>query len=131
MGQAIEQPGGNPFAEFGMSISSDASAGVVFVPGALDLITAPRLELLLDHLRDDGHRQITVDLSQLTFLGAADLSVGIRAAHALRVSVDGCCSPGPTPGPPHPDPHRPGHQPAHTNDHRQLLRSPTVPPGCC
>ena len=84
MGQAIEQPGGNPFAEFGMSISSDASAGVVFVPGALDLITAPRLELLLDHLRDDGHRQITVDLSQLTFLGAAGLSVVIRADHALR-----------------------------------------------
>ena len=67
-----------------MSISSDASAGVVFVQGVLDLITAPRLELLLDRLRDDGHRQITVDLSQLTFLGAAGLSVVIRADHALR-----------------------------------------------
>jgi anti-sigma B factor antagonist len=52
--------------------------------GELDLKTAPLLELLLDRLRGDGHRQVILDLSGLKLLSAAGLTVFLRADQALR-----------------------------------------------
>ncbi|MGH3972552.1 MAG: STAS domain-containing protein [Pseudonocardiaceae bacterium] len=69
---------------FDVVISTEAAHGCVQLRGELDLSTAPRLEQLLDRLRRDGHRQITLDLSGLEFLSAAGLTVFRNADHALR-----------------------------------------------
>ncbi|MGH3718127.1 MAG: STAS domain-containing protein [Pseudonocardiaceae bacterium] len=63
--------------------STDATRSCVQVR-ELDLATAPRLDQLLDQLRRDGHRQITLDLSGLDFLSVAGLTVFLRADQALR-----------------------------------------------
>ncbi|MDQ4102370.1 MAG: STAS domain-containing protein [Actinomycetota bacterium] len=64
-------------------ISTEAAGSCVQLRGALDLSSAPRLKQLLDRLRRDGHRQITLDLSGLEFLSAAGLTVFLRADQAL------------------------------------------------
>lgn len=67
-----------------VAISTDAANSRVQLRGELDLKTAPRLEQLLQRLRREGHRQITLDLSRLEFLSAAGLTVFLRTDHALR-----------------------------------------------
>jgi anti-sigma B factor antagonist len=84
MGEAIDQLG-DQFAEpFRVSICRDTNHSVVSLHGALDLAGAPHLDLLFEQLLDDGYQQITVDLSQLTFLGAAGLGVFVRVDQGLR-----------------------------------------------
>jgi anti-sigma B factor antagonist len=83
MCQAISQDIGQ-FACFDAVISTDTAGSRVQLRGELDLATAPQLARLLDLLRRDGHRQITLDLSGLEFLCAAGLAVFLRADQALR-----------------------------------------------
>ena len=83
MGQAISQDIGQ-FACFDAVISTDTAGSRLQLRGELDLTTAPQLARLLDLLRRDGHRQITLDLSGLEFLCAAGLAVLLRADQALR-----------------------------------------------
>ncbi|HEY3689113.1 MAG TPA: STAS domain-containing protein [Pseudonocardiaceae bacterium] len=65
-------------------ITSDTTRSYVRLRGELDQTTAPDLERLLDRLRRDGHRQITLDLSGLEFLSASGLTVFLRTDQALR-----------------------------------------------
>lgn len=65
-------------------ICTDTVGSHVQLRGELDLVTVPGLERLLDQLRRDGHRQITLDLSGLEFLSAAGLGVFFQADQALR-----------------------------------------------
>jgi anti-anti-sigma factor len=67
-----------------VTISSNTAGNHLQLRGELDLNTAPRLEQLLDRLRRDGHRQLTLDLSALEFLSAAGLTVFLRVDQALR-----------------------------------------------
>ncbi|MGH3514753.1 MAG: STAS domain-containing protein [Pseudonocardiaceae bacterium] len=82
MCQAIDHAGGGRSAGFDVVVCADT--GCVALRGELDLLTGPRLERLLDRLRRDGHRQITLDLSGLEFLSAAGLSVFLRTDQALH-----------------------------------------------
>jgi anti-anti-sigma factor len=86
MCQAISQAVKTQLACFGAVISTDTVGSCVQLRGELDLATAPDLDRLLDQLRRDGHRQVTLDLSGLEFLSAAGLSVLLRADHALRAA---------------------------------------------
>jgi anti-sigma B factor antagonist len=65
-------------------ITCDTTRSYVRLRGELDQTTAPDLEQLLDRLRRDGHRQITLDLSGLEFLSASGLTVFVRTDQALR-----------------------------------------------
>ena len=67
-------------------VSTDIACSCVKLRGELHLATASDLERLLDQLRRDGHRQVTLDLSGLEFLSAAGLSVLLRADHALHAA---------------------------------------------
>jgi anti-anti-sigma factor len=67
-------------------VSTGTTRSAAQLYGELDLITAPRLEGILDQLRGEGHQQITLDLSGLEFLGAAALSVFVRVDQALRAT---------------------------------------------
>ena len=80
MCQAISQ------ACFEVVLSTDPAGAYVKLRGELDLATAPDLEQLLDQLRRDGHRQVTVDVSGLEFVSAAGLSVLLGADHALHAA---------------------------------------------
>ncbi|MGH3828401.1 MAG: STAS domain-containing protein [Pseudonocardiaceae bacterium] len=82
MRQTIDHDDGGQPACFDVVIRTDTSR--VRLRGELDLLTAPRLERLLDQLRCDGHRQISLDLSGLEFLSAAGLSVFLHTDQALR-----------------------------------------------
>ncbi|MGB8963456.1 MAG: STAS domain-containing protein [Pseudonocardiaceae bacterium] len=76
----------SPLSRFDIVISTDTTRGSAKLHGDLDLTTAPRLEQILDQLRRDGYRHITLDLSGLEFLGACALSVFIRVDQALRAA---------------------------------------------
>ncbi|MGH3857449.1 MAG: STAS domain-containing protein [Pseudonocardiaceae bacterium] len=82
MWQTIDHDDGGQLAWCDVVIPTDTSR--VRVLGELDLHTAPRLERLLDQLRCDGHRQITLDLSGLEFLSAAGLSVFLHTDQELH-----------------------------------------------
>lgn len=59
---------------------SDESAGpVIALHGELDVAAAPQLEKLLDGIHREGHRRVTVDLSDLSFVDSAGVSVLIKA----------------------------------------------------
>jgi anti-sigma B factor antagonist len=81
--QAIDQDIGQSACP-DIVIISDTTRSSVRLRGELDQTTAPDLEQLLDRLRRDGHRQITLDLSGLEFLSAAGLTVFLRTDQALR-----------------------------------------------
>lgn len=83
MCQAISQDIGQ-LACFDAVVCTDTAGSRVQLRGELDLATAPQLARLLDQLRRDGHRQITLDLSGLEFLSASGLTVFLRTDQALR-----------------------------------------------
>ncbi len=60
---------------FGIELSTDTVAAEVRLSGELDMLTAPRLHGVLDQLLDDGYLDVTIDLSELVFLGCAGLTV--------------------------------------------------------
>ena len=62
-----------------LTVAGDAPRGQVLVAGDLDMLIAPRLEVLLDELLSAGYRQLSVDLSGVGFVAAAGLNVLCRA----------------------------------------------------
>jgi anti-sigma B factor antagonist len=54
---------------------------VLALSGELDVASAPELEQRLADLRDEEHERILIDLSGLTFVDSAGVSVLIRAKH--------------------------------------------------
>jgi anti-sigma B factor antagonist len=69
---------------FAVEISSDAQGSQITLSGELDLVSAPHLQQVLDQLCRQRPREIVLDLSGLKFLGAAGLSVFLRANAQLR-----------------------------------------------
>jgi anti-sigma B factor antagonist len=56
----------------------------VRVTGELDMVTAPDLERTLNRLCSAGYRDVDLDVSGLTFVGAAGLTVFVRCDERLR-----------------------------------------------
>ncbi|MFN2534444.1 MAG: STAS domain-containing protein [Pseudonocardiaceae bacterium] len=83
MAHVMDHGGEGPGAPFDVVISQQTGCVAVYLRGELDASTAPHLEHLLGQLRHDGHHQITLDLSELAFLGAAGLGVLVRTHHDL------------------------------------------------
>lgn len=69
---------------FAVEISSDTVRSLVTLSGELDLASAPHLQQILDQLCRDVYPQIELDLSRLQFLGAAGLTMFLRADEQLR-----------------------------------------------
>jgi anti-anti-sigma factor len=86
MSWLVEQDADGRPGSFQVVVSTGTTRSAAQLYGELDLITAPRLEGILDQLRGEGHQQITLDLSGLEFLGAAALSVFVRVDQALRAT---------------------------------------------
>jgi anti-anti-sigma factor len=68
----------------GLRVCRDADTATVYPHGELDVATAPRLNLLLAELRQEGARQVTVDLSGVTFLDTVGLRVLLDHDRLLR-----------------------------------------------
>ena len=64
-------------------VQGDVPSARVGVVGDLDISTAPRLAAHLAALRRHGYRTVELDLSRLTFLGAAGLAVFCEGAAQL------------------------------------------------
>ena len=71
---------------FRVQVCSEAWRSWVTLRGELDRATAPRLQQVLDQLCRDGYPEIVLDLFELTFLGAAGLTVFHRVDHQLRAT---------------------------------------------
>ena len=56
----------------------------VSVRGELDLYTTPQLAGVLDRLVKRGHRQIALDLSELTFIDSSGVLLLVNTAKRLR-----------------------------------------------
>ena len=61
------------------STTRDGAAAAVTVSGFIDSETAPKLDALMDGLFADGARRLDVDLTDVSFLSSAGLSVLISA----------------------------------------------------
>jgi anti-sigma B factor antagonist len=61
-------------------VVGDVPRARLLLVGELDLATAPRLARLLGSLLDEGYRQVDLDLTRLTLLAAAGLTVFAEAA---------------------------------------------------
>lgn len=67
-----------------VDINHNATRSHVRLSGELDMATAGQLQDVLDGLHRDGRRRVVLDLSGLEFLGAAGLSVLLRADAQFR-----------------------------------------------
>jgi anti-anti-sigma factor len=67
-----------------VSVGVTRPSAVIRVEGEIDLSTAPELRLAIAHVVDDGCRDITVDLSGVSFMDCA----GVNALLWCRERVD-------------------------------------------
>src|SRR5206468_9024225 len=72
--KAREEPIG-----FWVTRSDDAGGVLLALHGELDVAAAPQLEKLLEKTRAEGHSRVTVELSNLSFVDSAGVSVLIKA----------------------------------------------------
>jgi anti-anti-sigma factor len=71
--------GGSDHDGLALVVTGDIACTRVLVVGELDCATAPRLARFLGDLLEAGHRRTDLDLSRLTFLAAAGLTVFCEA----------------------------------------------------
>lgn len=64
---------------FWVTRSDDPGGVVLALHGELDVAAAPQLEKLLDEIRAQQHRRVMVELSGLSFVDSAGVSVLIKA----------------------------------------------------
>jgi anti-anti-sigma factor len=64
---------------FWVTRSDDAAGVVIALHGELDVAAAPQLEKLLEEIRGEQHRHVMVELSDLSFVDSAGVSVLIKA----------------------------------------------------
>ena len=76
------------------SVSSerlDEDLGVVVLSGEVDIFTAPQFKECLLELLDSGVKRLVVDLSEVTFLGAAGLrAIAEASERAGRIGTRVC-----------------------------------------
>lgn len=80
----IVDAGDSHSANLGVSVRGVDGYAEVVLTGELDLLTAPMLRAHLHALIRDGHRQVRVNASGLTFLDAAGIGSLIEAQQQLR-----------------------------------------------
>jgi anti-sigma B factor antagonist len=64
---------------FWVARGSDAEGVVLALHGELDVAAAPQLEKLLDQVRRERHPRVLLELSELSFVDSAGVSVLIKA----------------------------------------------------
>ena len=64
---------------FWVTRSDDAAGVVLALHGDLDVAAAPQLEKLLEAIRAERHQRVMVELSGLSFVDSAGVSVLIKA----------------------------------------------------
>ncbi len=70
---------------FQVAVSADAGAVVVAVRGELDTYTAPRLrEQLRDVIDQNGHQELALELSGMSFVDSSGLAVLVDALKRMR-----------------------------------------------
>lgn len=74
-----EEPAEPEPVAFSVTRSDDAAGVVLALHGELDIGASPYLEKLLDDLRGEGHSRVMLELSELTFVDSAGVSVLIKA----------------------------------------------------
>jgi anti-anti-sigma factor len=75
----VEEPQPPEPVPFSVTRSDEADGVVLALHGELDVATAPRLEQLLHDVRRERHPRVVVDLSALSFVDSAGVSVLIKA----------------------------------------------------
>ncbi len=75
----IEDPDDAEPIGFWVTRSDDAGGVVVALHGELDVAAAPQLEKLLEEIRGERHPRVMVELSNLSFVDSAGVSVLIKA----------------------------------------------------
>jgi anti-sigma B factor antagonist len=75
----IEDPHDAEPIGFWVTRSDDAAGVVVALHGELDVAAAPQLEKLLEEIRGERHPRVMVELSNLSFVDSAGVSVLIKA----------------------------------------------------
>jgi anti-sigma B factor antagonist len=70
--------------EFYVRSAMDGSATLVHVGGEVDTYTSPELRGALTELVRDGHTDLVLDLSAVSFLDSSGLAVLISAAKSCR-----------------------------------------------
>jgi anti-anti-sigma factor len=73
-----QPPEGQPVG-FWVTRSADDAGVILALHGELDAAAAPQLEKLLEENRREGHLRVILDLSELTFVDSAGVSVLIKA----------------------------------------------------
>jgi anti-sigma B factor antagonist len=76
----LADPTDDPRDGMSLVVVGDVPSARVWIVGDLDVRTAPRLGAFLNDLLDAGYRHIDLDLSRLTLLAAAGLTVFCGAA---------------------------------------------------
>jgi anti-sigma B factor antagonist len=75
----VEVPGEPEAVPFSVTRSDDAEGAVLALHGELDAAVAPRLEKQLAEIRGERKRRVLIELSDLTFVDSAGVSVLIKA----------------------------------------------------
>lgn len=91
--RTIAAPGSTGVAPSGsalvtLAVAGSASHPQVTVAGEVDCSSAPEVRVLLDQLVDGAPTEIVVDLTGVTFLDSAGLSV-LAAAHRQALAAGG------------------------------------------
>jgi anti-sigma B factor antagonist len=71
----------------GLEVTGAPPHASVRVTGELDMVTAPDLERALNRLCSSGYRDVDLNVSGLTFIGAAGLTVFVRCDERLRTAA--------------------------------------------
>ncbi len=68
-----------------LSLELDSGAGVpiVAVRGEIDALTAPKLGERLQEVADEGHKDVQVDLSEVSYMDSEGIKVLIRLRNTL------------------------------------------------
>ena len=69
---------------FDVHVSGDNGAMTARLVGELDLVTVPVFEQRIESLRQDGARQLTLDLADLAFIDSTGLSALVSALKRYR-----------------------------------------------
>ena len=72
------------FCDLSFAQGNGDTETIVCVSGEIDLLTAPGLQSRLAACLSDRHRRVTIDISEVSFMGASGLSVLVKAAKKMR-----------------------------------------------
>lgn len=68
----------DPHGRFRVDVEQQGATVVLAVTGDIDILTAPKLDEATQHALEGSPRALVLDLTQVTFLASAGLSVLVR-----------------------------------------------------